>query len=132
MKFDCCYCRYWGGFFNSEFEAKYLKDPSKQNSEVIHLYFTHLVYGLHYPQPVINYHVSWYKIPNPKKLLNSLYVDDLVTSTPDIECAYKFYVEYKKAMEAGGMNLRKRYSNSLELLERILQFTGNGLQLHVH
>ena len=49
----------------------------------------------------------------------SLYVDDLVTSTPDAHSAYEFYLECRKLMAAGGMNLRKWHSNSLELLERI-------------
>ena len=104
----------------------WIEDPSKQNSEVVHLRFTCLVFGLR-PSPavlgsVINHHVSQYQTPNPtlaEKLLNALYVDDLVTSTPDVDSAYEFYVECKRVMAAGGMNLRKWHSNSLELLERI-------------
>ena len=48
-----------------------------------------------------------------------LYVDDLVTSTPDIHSAYEFYLESRKIMAAGGMNLRKWHSNSSELLDKI-------------
>ena len=104
----------------------WIKDPSKQNSEVIHLHFTRLVFGLR-PSPavlgsVINHHVSQYQTHNStlaEKLLNVLYVDDLITSTTDTESAYKFYVECNRVMAAGGMNLRKWHSNSLELLERI-------------
>jgi len=46
-------------------------------------------------------------------------MDDLVTSTPDVERAYNFSLESKRVMADGGMNLRKWHSNSLELLERI-------------
>ena len=49
----------------------------------------------------------------------SLYVDDLVTSTPDVHSAYKFYLENRKIMASVGMNLKKWHSNSLELLNKI-------------
>ena len=49
----------------------------------------------------------------------SLYVDDLVTSTPNIHSVYQLYLESHKVMAAGGMNLRKWHSNSLELLDEI-------------
>ena len=49
----------------------------------------------------------------------SLYVDDLVTSIPDVHSAYEFYLESQKIIAAGGMNLRKWYSNSLQLLNEI-------------
>ena len=54
-----------------------------------------------------------------EKLQASLYVDDFVTSTPNAHSAYEFYLECRKLMAAGGMNLRKWHSNSSELLERI-------------
>ena len=72
--------------------------------------------------PIINHHISKYQGQNSalvEKLLASLYVDDLVTSTPDPHSAYEFYLEGRKLMAAGGMNLRKWHSNSQELLERI-------------
>jgi len=104
----------------------WMKDPSKTNSEVIHLRFTRLVFGLR-PSPavlgsVINHHVSQCQIHNStltEKLLNSLYVDDLVTSTPDTESAYEFHVESKRIMAAASMNLRKWHSNSPELLKKM-------------
>jgi len=71
---------------------------------------------------VISHHVSQYHTHDPtfkEKLLDSLYVDDLVTSAPDVESGYKFFLESKRVMADGGMNLRKWHSNSLELLERI-------------
>ena len=37
----------------------------------------------------------------------SLYIDDLVTSTPDIHSVYAFYLEFWQIMALGGMNLRK-------------------------
>ena len=104
----------------------WIKDPNKPQPELIHLRFTHLVFGLR-PSPavlgaVINHHISKYQGQNPElvaKLLASLYVDDLVTSTPDAHSAYKFYQECRKLMANGGMNLRKWHSNSSDLLERI-------------
>jgi len=103
-------------------------DPSKQNFEVVHLHFNRLVFGLRFSPAVlgsvINHHVSQYQASNPTVTQNLLNIDNLITSTPDIESDYKFYVECKKVMAAGGMNLRKQHSNSLELLEKNkLQFT---------
>jgi len=93
---------------------------------VIHLHFTRLVFGLCLSPAVlgsvINYHVNQYHHHNPtltEKLLNALYVDGLVASSPDIESAYKFHLECKRIIVDGGMNLRKWHSNSQELLERI-------------
>jgi len=42
-----------------------------------------------------------------------------VTSSPDIESAYKFHLECKRIIADSGMNLRKWHSNSQKLLERI-------------
>ena len=46
-------------------------------------------------------------------------MDDLITSSVDVKGAYKFYIECKRIKSAGGMNLRKWHSNSLELLGEI-------------
>ena len=104
----------------------WIKDTGKPQSELIHLRFTCLVFGLR-PSPtvlgaVLNHHISKYLGHNStiaEKLQMSLYVDDLVTSTPDIHSAYEFYLESRKIMAAGGMNLRKWHSNSSELLDKI-------------
>ena len=99
----------------------WIKDTGKPQSELIHLPFTRR------PSPavlgaVLNHHISKYLGHNSttaEKLQMSLYVDNLVTSTPDIHSAYEFYLESQKIMAAGGMNLRKWHSNSSELLDKI-------------
>ena len=104
----------------------WIKDISKPQSELIHLRFARLVFRLR-PSPavlgaVLNHHISKYLSHNStiaEKLQMSLYVDDLVTSTPDVHSAYEFYLDSRKIMAAGGMNLRKWHSNSLELLDKI-------------
>ena len=104
----------------------WIKDISKPQSELIHLRFARLVFWLR-PSPavlgaVLNHHISKYLSHNStiaEKLQMSLYVDDLVTSTPDVHSAYEFYLDSRKIMAAGGMNLRKWHSNSLELLDKI-------------
>ena len=76
----------------------WVKDPNTQNSEIVHLHFIRLVFGL-CPSPVvlgsvISHHVSQYHTHDltiKEKFLDSLYVDDLVTSTPDVERAYNFF-----------------------------------------
>ena len=59
----------------------------------------------------------------------SLYVDDLVTSTPDVHSAYQLYLDSWKVMAACGINLRKWHSNSLELLHKIESYSQWALVL---
>lgn len=111
----------------------WIENPGNPQSEVAHLRFTRLVFGLR-PSPavlgsVIEHHISQYQDGNSgliNKLRNSLYVDDLVTSTSDPESAYQFYVQCKGIMSEGGMNLRKWHSNSSVLLERIRSNPGEA------
>lgn len=61
----------------------WLKTPSTPQSEIIHLCFTRMVFGLH-PSPailgaVISYHLTKYKETLPELVNKSLCVDDLVS-----------------------------------------------------
>ena len=108
----------------------WLKQPSATTSDVVHLRFTRLVFGLH-PSPailgaIIEHHLSKHRETQPnlvKKMENSLYVDDLVTGADNVDKAFDFYTECKQLMDRAGMNLRKWNSNSAELLERVKEMT---------
>jgi len=104
----------------------WLKTPSTLQSEIIHLRFARLVFGLR-PSPtilgaVISHHLNKYKEALPElvsKMQESLYVDDLVSGTSTVGEAVNFYTEVRRVMSAAGMNLRKWKSNSEELLDYI-------------
>ena len=114
----------------------WLKTPSTPQSEIVHLRFARLVFGLR-PSPailgaVISHHLNKYKETIPElvnKMQESLYVDDLVSGTSTVEEAISFYSEAKGVMSAAGMNLRKWKSNSEKLLDHIKESEkGDSLQ----
>ena len=92
----------------------WLKQPDISNSEMIHLHFARLVFGLR-PSPailgaVINYHLTKYKADLPElvfKIESSLYVDDLVVGADSLTNAIQFHEGSKRIMSEAGMNLRK-------------------------
>ena len=69
----------------------------------------------------LNYHFSRYE-PHSclvQNLLNSFYVDDLVTGERGVEECLSLYQKSKKCLSEGAFNLRKWISNSPKLLELI-------------
>ena len=109
----------------------WLKDPDDLNSEIVHLRFTRLVFGLR-PSPAIlastiRHHldsqVSEEFKPHFIELLKkSLYVDDLVTGEGDEAKALELCSKSKSLMQRGGFNLRKWKTNS-----KIVQEAINGM-----
>lgn len=76
----------------------WLKDPFLLNSEVVHLRFCRLVFGLR-PSPSIlgatlTHHLDSYKEHYPeivKLIKNSLYVDDLLAGVSDVQEGFEVY-----------------------------------------
>lgn len=87
-------------------------DPFNIHSEMIHLRFTRLVFGLR-PSPailgeVIRQHCHQFEKEHPKvvQLMNhSLYVDDLISGEETVESAYKLYQVAKRIMAKGDSTL---------------------------
>jgi len=104
----------------------WLEDPCKPDSNVLHLRFTRLVFGLR-PSPtilgaVITHHLSQHRSEHPllvEQLEKCLYVDNLITGTNDIERAFELYQTSKHIMKGAGLNLRKWNTNCAALLKRI-------------
>ena len=67
-----------------------------------------------------------------QKLLQSLYVDDILTGGSDDDEAYDFYIKGKSRLAEGGFNARKFASNSKKLMhrlqekERLLELASQG------
>ena len=103
----------------------WFKHPN-ETSEMIHLRFTRLVFGL-CPSPallgaVIAHYLEKHREQHPKsiqKLESSLYVDDLVAGADDVQDAFRFYIDSNSLMSTAGMNLRKWNSKSVKLLNLI-------------
>ena len=92
------------------------------NSQVLHLRFCRLVFGLR-PSPAIlgatlTHHLDFYKERYPELvelIKNSLYVDDLLAGSSDVQEAFEMYQESKELMAKGGFNLHIWNSNSTSL-----------------
>ena len=114
----------------------WLKDPDDLNSEIVHLRFTRLVFGLR-PSPAIlastiRHHLDSqvseeFKPHFIEVLKKSLYVDDLVTGEGDEAKALELCSKSKSLMQRGGFNLRKWKTNS-----KIVQEAINGMNDHAN
>ena len=71
----------------------------------------------------LKHHISQYQADPEfvENLLNSFYVDDLVTEEQNLERCLSLYQKSKKCLSEGGFNLRKWISNSPKLLELICE-----------
>ena len=91
------------------FRFLWLKDPFVLNSEVLHLRFCRLVFGLR-PSPSIlgatlTHHLDSYKEHYPeivKLIKDSLYVDDLLDGASDVQEGFEVYQQSKELMAKGG------------------------------
>lgn len=104
----------------------WLKDPFVLSSEVLHLQFYRLVFGLR-PSPsilgaTITHHLDSYKESYPesvKFIKDSLYVDDLLAGANDVQEGFEICQQSKELIAKGVLNLRKWNSNSASLLQLI-------------
>ena len=105
-------------------------DSLEDKNPILVLYrFCRVVFGVNASPCLLNatlkHHISQYEAyPGlVENLLNSFYVDDLVTRESGVEKCLRFirkYV-YKKCLSEGGFNLRKWISNFAKLLELICE-----------
>ena len=101
-------------------------DPNECHPNLAIYRFKRLVFGLR-PSPsilgsIISHHLERYSHSDPKiipLLKESFYVDDLVTGENDLDESFHIYKRSKEIMAEGGFNLRKWYSNSQVLMDRI-------------
>ena len=89
--------------------------------------FFRVVFGVNASPFLLNatlkYHISQYEADPGlvQNLLNSFYVDDLVTGERGVEECVSLYQKSKKCLLEGGFNLLKWISNSPKLLELICE-----------
>jgi len=117
----------------------WLKEPFNEDSDIIELRFTRLVFGLK-PSPailgtILAKHVQKFQATYPRivdVMEQSLYVDDLVAGGFDVVEVFEMYRNSKAIMARGGFNLRKWNSNSqgvLKLIEKAESCTSDGLKV---
>ncbi|XP_068686960.1 uncharacterized protein [Montipora foliosa] len=97
----------------------------KDDPELVLYRFCRVVFGVNSSPFLLNatlrHHISQYSLDAEfvENLLNSFYVDDLVSGERNLERCLLLYEKSKKCLSAGGFNLRKWSPNSPQLLELI-------------
>ena len=100
----------------------WVDDVQHGEPNVITLRFTRVVFGVSSSPFLLNatirHHLERYSASHPKLvscILQSLYVDDLVSGAKDEESAYELFVTSKQILKSGSFNLRKFATNSPSL-----------------
>ena len=106
----------------------WVKDVHAEEPEIIPLRFARVVFGVSSSPFLLNatidHHVKRYIEAQPdlvEKLMQSTYVDDVVSGADDEEGAYEFYRGSKEMLLDGLFNLRKFVTNSISLQVKIDQ-----------
>ena len=88
-------------------------DPHVEPPELITLRFTRVVFGVSSSpfllNATINHHMETFRECDPAfvdKFLSSIYVNDVVSGSSDVESTYGFYVKSKFRLVAAGFKLR--------------------------
>lgn len=104
----------------------WFEDIKKEHPEIVVYKFRTLVFGLVCSPFLLNVtirsHLAKYADQDEsfvKNVLESLYVDDYISSFESNEEALEHYRKLKSVFSAGGFNMRKRDSNSEVLLNEI-------------
>ena len=109
----------------------WVRDSHAKDPDIVVYRFNRVVFGVNSSpfllNAVIHHHVNQYKDVDPQFvecLINSFFVDDLVTSCRDSETAYSLYKNAKVRMSDGGFKLRKWKTNDRLLAEQIQRNEG--------
>ena len=104
----------------------WLENHRDPNSKVVTYRFCRVVFGLNASPflltATLRYHISKYNKEDPefvRKLLESFYVDDLVSGEDDTIKAHALYKKAKERMGRAGFKLRKWLTNDKALREQI-------------
>ena len=106
----------------------WIDDISMETPAIVTMRFRRVMFGVSSSPFLLNgtikYHIEHYRDTDPEfvaKFLRSIYVDDVIFGAPDDEMAFKLYLTSKKRLAEGGFNLRKFFSSSPQLIEKINQ-----------
>ena len=104
----------------------WMRDISNSNSEVVVYRFCRVVFGLNSSPFLLNatlrHHIESYSDSDPefvRKMLDSFYVDDLVTGGRTLRDVNELYEKANSRMKSGGFTLRKWLTNDVELRKRL-------------
>ena len=100
----------------------WVTNPDDENPEITTFQFTRVVFGVSSSpfllNATINHHLEMYCKTDPAfvdKFLSSIYVDDLVSGSSDLEFTYDLYLKSKLRLTTARFKLWKFIANSEEL-----------------
>ena len=103
----------------------WIDDIDRDLPQMVVLRFTRVPFGVSSSPFLLNatirHHMMRYINEDPgfvEKILQSIYVDDIVSGADDVNEAYDLYTKAKRILQDGGFNLRKLTSNSASLTNR--------------
>ena len=103
-----------------------MDDVTKEHPNLCVYQFTRVVFGVSSSPFLLNatlkYHLEWFLKSNEaivNQLLQSTYVDDVISGADTNEEAFELYTQAKHIFRQGGFNLRNFQTNSVELQRRI-------------
>ena len=104
----------------------WVNDPDSSDPDVVILRFARVVFGLSSSPFLLNatikHHVEKYRSTHPEVvriLMQSIYVDDVVSGADYEDEAYTLYTASKEILGHASFNLRKFVTNSPSLQDRI-------------
>ena len=104
----------------------WVNDIAEDPPEVCLLRFTRVVFGVSSSPFLLNatikHHLEQFSESHPdvvSKLIQSAYVDDIVTGASSEDEAFNLYLESKELFRRGGFNLRKFLTNAKSLQQKI-------------
>ena len=104
----------------------WVDDVTKEEPELQEYRFTRVVFGVSSSPFLLNatlkYHLEQFLESNEvvvKRLLQSTYVDDIISGANSEDEAFDLYAQSKEIFHQGGFNLRKFLTNSEPLQTRI-------------
>lgn len=121
----------------------WITNPDDEDPEITKLRFTRVVFGVKSSpfllNATINHHLETYRDTDPdfvEKFLSSIYVDDLVSGSSDVESTYELYTKSKLRLADAGFRLRKFATNSNKLRQLIREkeslSVGEGTRERIH
>ena len=111
----------------------WMDDVNSSSPQVITYRFTRVVFGVSCSpfllKATLSRHIESYSENHPeicKRLVNSLYVDDVNRGGYSVEEVMELFRVSRQMMQEGGFNLRKWLSNSKEMMSQIKSSQNDG------
>lgn len=102
----------------------WLAEPTEPDSDFIEYRFASILFGATCSPFILNAvllkHAQSHDSEISQKLIQDIYVDNVLSSVPDVQTAEKFYKESNALLAEGGFKLRQWSSNSVKIRQQAM------------